>query len=368
MKDMGTAVLLAAAGMSTRMGAFKPLIDLGGKPLIDHALDTFESSDIRITAVVTGYRHEEIEAHLAGRGIFFINNDRYAVTDMFTSVKLGLDFLRGRCSRVFIMPADIPLVRPFSIETMLRFAARTQPAAVKPTYRGKSGHPLLIDAACIPQLSGYRGAGGLKGALESMGTGVSLLPLPDPGILMDADTPENLAALRRYFTQRDTPARETAMEILDCLAVGEDIKRHSVEVAKLAGALALRALQKGFTLDTGRIEAAALLHDIARSAGRDHAEKGSALLRNMGYATIAEIVKVHMKLPEGALVQVDERAIVYLADKLVCGQTHVTVQTRLAGALQKFGSDAQAAVAVKKRMADARAIMQRLGMEDTDCV
>jgi molybdenum cofactor cytidylyltransferase len=111
-----------------------------------------------------------------------------------------------------------------------------------------------------------------------------------------------------------------------------------------------------------------LLHDVERKSGRDHAEKGSALLLRMGYSVIADIVGAHMELPQSAIEKVDERAIVYLADKLTCGVKRVTVKTRLEAAMAKFGFNEEAANAARKRMADARTIMQRLGMDDADCL
>jgi len=368
MSEQRTAVLLVAAGLSTRMGGFKPLIDLGGKPLIDHALDTFLTVEICEMAIVTGHRHEEIRAHLSGRGIHFIHNENYATTDMLNSVKRGLSYLSGKCGRVFIMPADIPLVRPFTARSMLLCAKDGEADVVKPAYRGKSGHPLLVDAACIPQILAYTGDNGLKGALKNAGFDIRLLPLPDPGMLMDADTPQNLAAIQSYYRYMDTPSRELALEILAWREAGDDIVSHCIEVEKLAAGLARRARMSGFTVDVSRTRASALLHDVEKRSGRDHAQKGSALLMDMGYCGIADIVGAHMQLPEGALEQMDERAIVYLADKLTCGVKRVSVESRLKKALALFGADEEAVRAAKKRMSDAQAVLNRLGLKDAECL
>lgn len=367
MKNKRTAVLLVAAGLSARMGVFKPMMQLGGKPLIDHALNTFQITGIGEIVIVTGHRRHEIEAHLADRDIVLIQNKRYAQTEMFDSVRIGLDYLHGRCDRFFVMPADIPLIRPFSIEAMLFCMQSQQSAVFKPSFKGKSGHPLLIDAGCIPQILEYNGANGLKGALESANFSMRTLPLPDPGILMDADTPEGMMIIQSYYQNMEIPSRELALEILAWRDAGEEITRHCIEVAKLSGILAMRALRNGFTVDLHCIEAGALLHDVERKSGRDHAEKGSALLHKMGYSKVAAIVGAHMELPADALEQMDERAIVYLADKLICGIKRVSIKTRLETALSKFASNDEVADAIKKRMADARAIIQRLGLEDMQC-
>ncbi|QQV79048.1 NTP transferase domain-containing protein [Sphingomonas aliaeris] len=66
---MDTAVLLAA-GAGTRLrdaAESKPLCEVAGKPLIDHAIERLARSGISRVIVTTGYRAEAIEAHLAGR-------------------------------------------------------------------------------------------------------------------------------------------------------------------------------------------------------------------------------------------------------------------------------------------------------------
>lgn len=64
-----TAIILAAgAGTRLRPAAdSKPLCPVGGKPLIDHAIERMASAGIVRVIVVTGYRTEAIEAHLASR-------------------------------------------------------------------------------------------------------------------------------------------------------------------------------------------------------------------------------------------------------------------------------------------------------------
>ncbi|MBA3898081.1 MAG: NTP transferase domain-containing protein [Sphingomonadaceae bacterium] len=67
--SLDTAILLAA-GQGSRLREVcpsKPLCPVAGKPLIDHALDGLASARIARVIVVTGYRAEKIEAHVAGR-------------------------------------------------------------------------------------------------------------------------------------------------------------------------------------------------------------------------------------------------------------------------------------------------------------
>ena len=71
-------LMLFAAGFGTRMGALtqdrpKPLINVAGRPLIDHALDLAHDAGITRIVANTHYRAEMIEAHLAGTNVQTIN-------------------------------------------------------------------------------------------------------------------------------------------------------------------------------------------------------------------------------------------------------------------------------------------------------
>ncbi|MDE3080656.1 MAG: NTP transferase domain-containing protein, partial [Paracoccaceae bacterium] len=71
---MPDALMLFAAGFGTRMGALtatrpKPLVEVAGRPLIDHALDLASGASVGRIVVNTHYLPDQIAAHLAGRGI-----------------------------------------------------------------------------------------------------------------------------------------------------------------------------------------------------------------------------------------------------------------------------------------------------------
>lgn len=69
MSGIETAVVLAA-GEGSRLqgqGASKPLCPVAGRPLIDRAIHGLAESGVRRAIVVTGYRADAVEAHLAAR-------------------------------------------------------------------------------------------------------------------------------------------------------------------------------------------------------------------------------------------------------------------------------------------------------------
>lgn len=67
-------VMLFAAGFGTRMGALtrnrpKPLIEVAGKPLLDHALDLCRADIVSHRVVNSHYLQDQIAAHLSGRDV-----------------------------------------------------------------------------------------------------------------------------------------------------------------------------------------------------------------------------------------------------------------------------------------------------------
>ena len=203
--DSGTGTVLTAAGMSRRMKAFKPLLPLGGSTIIRTCVETYVNAHCSPVIVVTGNNAGLIEEQLSGLPVEFVFNPEYETSDMFTSVRLGLAAAEGRCGRLFISPADIPLIKQETLQKLLGSHADM----VRPVCAGAAGHPILVSSELIPEIMSYNGEGGLKGALEHICAGKGRLMLEtevgDPGILLDADTPEDYEPLIRYFeNEKDT--------------------------------------------------------------------------------------------------------------------------------------------------------------------
>jgi len=123
------------------------------------------------------------------------------------------------------------------------------------------------------------------------------------------------------------PNNEQCIQMLSDYHVPAKVQRHSFMVAQAAVHLAELINSCGYCLDVKEIEAAALLHDIARTQN-DHAKTGADTLISKGYAQIAEIVRQHMKPKPEEQERISEITIVYLADKFVDGDKVVSLEQR----------------------------------------
>ena len=191
------ASVILAAGLSSRMGAFKPLLEIGGQSMAHRVVELMQSAGADPVIVVTGHRHEELEAHLAGCGVRFVHNPDYASNQQLESLQLGLAALPGDCERVLVTPADIPLVRPDTVERLLT----AEGDFIRPRCGERTGHPVVLAAGLIPFLLRYDGPGGLKGAISQSGCVVKNIDVNDPGVLMDNDTPADFRRTLARFEE-----------------------------------------------------------------------------------------------------------------------------------------------------------------------
>lgn len=157
----------------------------------------------------------------------------------------------------------------------------------------------------------------------------------------------------------DIPARERCLEILEYFVVSPKTFGHCMAVADLAREIAEKLVQVGHPLDIKLVEAAALLHDVARYE-KEHALIGGQRIRELGYPNVAEVIEAHMDLPQDAIDALDERAVVYLADKLFIEDKRVGLEERFERAVCRFKDDEKAIHAIGIRLDNARRVLQNI--------
>lgn len=194
------AGVIAAAGLSSRMKDYKPLLQLGDKTIICHAVSHFLEAGLKQVVVVTGFRGNELELHLKTHfppdaPVHFVRNEKFAENTMFDSYHMGLQAICAKylpdCDGILLSPGDIPFIHPDTIRDVSNCPA---PMA-RPFYNGRHGHPVLLRKDVLPKILSYRGDCGLRGAMEAAGGEIADVPVDDPWMLLDADTPEDFQKL-----------------------------------------------------------------------------------------------------------------------------------------------------------------------------
>jgi CTP:molybdopterin cytidylyltransferase MocA len=177
-----------AAGLSTRMGAFKPLLPLGETTVLESAIATLREGGVADVVVVTGHRGDELAGAISRGGARRAHNPRFA-DGMYTSVQAGVAALPGDLDAFFLLPCDIPGAGANTVRQLARARDHAaDPAVLYPVHAGRRGHPPLIAARLIPAILAAEPAGGLRDLLRAQDT--IEIEVDEPGILRDLDTRE----------------------------------------------------------------------------------------------------------------------------------------------------------------------------------
>lgn len=181
------AAVILAAGESKRFGETKQLL------LLDRVLENVRAARLDAVVVVLGAHAEEIRSAVRFAGERVIVNGDYAM-GMSTSIQAGLRALPKDADAAMIVLGDQPLVAPATMNLLIDEFRRARPPAVIPTVDGVRGNPVIIASALFGELMELRGDAGFRTIAARHA--VLEVPVADRGVLMDVDTPSDLARVR----------------------------------------------------------------------------------------------------------------------------------------------------------------------------
>lgn len=351
--------IILAAGLSRRMGEFKPLLDLRGKSVLAWSVDLFRSAGIEHIVVVTGHRSGAVARECVELGVESVHNPDYR-SGMFSSVHVGVQALSKDCLGFFVHPVDIPLVRPWSIERLQSLFMEHHPPLVYPCFFGQRGHPPLLASEIASSIRSFEGSGGLRQVLFRFESQAVHAELFDRNILLDMDTGQDRERLLRRAGSLERLDRGEAEALLRHVApISAEGWAHGLAVAQTAEAIAAALNTAGSALDVELTYVAGLMHDIAKGKP-GHEQAGGSMLRAMGLAEVASIVAAHRDISLAPDAPLTEREAVYLADKLVRGRQRISIEQRFQEKIDLFIHDPEATAAIRRRLANARAIRSRV--------
>ena len=187
------ALLLLAAGASTRMGRPKQLLPYHGRTLLRHAAETAVAAGCAPIVLVTGALHDELLAEIVGLPILAERNPDWE-TGMASSIRAGLAAVAAAAPRaVLVMLTDQPLVTPELLRQLIVQQHATQAPIVAAAYGETLGVPAIFDKSLLPELLKLQGAQGAGRLIARLGAAVGQVAFPAG--LLDVDTPAQYTAL-----------------------------------------------------------------------------------------------------------------------------------------------------------------------------
>jgi CTP:molybdopterin cytidylyltransferase MocA len=352
------SAIILSAGLSTRLGEFKPLLPLGNERFLERVIALYRSVGVQDIRVVTGHRYEEVTAIAERSGARPVFNPDFA-QGMFSSVVAGVSDLPQGCTGFFIHPVDIPLVRRHTLIDLQNAFNHGNAGVCYPTFLDVRGHPPLISGNYANALKVGTGQGGLRQFLNGYEAQSLNVPVVDAFILKDIDTPEDYAWARGCMDHYDVLSDAECRALMIRQSVPQHIIDHCLAVADLTVRMATALKAAGCMLDIEWMVSAARVHDLARCCSC-HAAEGARILREMGFFRIADIVEVHMDFQVDKSLPITEAEVVFLADKWIQEDCQIGMKDRFEAKLRKFAADSDACREILSRRDNALASQHRL--------
>jgi molybdenum cofactor cytidylyltransferase len=197
------AAIVLAAGASRRLGRPKALLDFAGLTALEVALRTLREAGVTSGVVVTGEETDVIRRAVDATPFVWVVNPMPAA-GRTGSLIVGLAALRT--VDVLLWPVDRPLASAETVRALLEAreeedagsgatdvppaAPGTKSDAIVPESDGRRGHPFLLRASLRAAVLAAAPDASLRDVLKAAGARRRVVPVEDPGIHFNLDTPE----------------------------------------------------------------------------------------------------------------------------------------------------------------------------------
>ena len=182
--------LLLAAGSASRFGSDKLQHSLPhGVAIAVQAARHLKSQLSRVVAVVRP-GSDDFSKSLSAEGCEIVVCEN-AAEGMGASLACAAR-AAGPADGYLVALGDMPFVRPSTIAAV-RDALAGGAALAAPFWRSRRGHPVGIAGSFYSDLLGLRGDEGAKALLAANAQRLIKIPVGDPGVVRDIDTPADLA-------------------------------------------------------------------------------------------------------------------------------------------------------------------------------
>lgn len=189
------AVLLAAGTGSRMGGVAKSLIRLQGVPLINRQLIALSGAGVDEVVVVTGFARDAVEASVSTFPVTLAHNANYALGQQ-SSVRVGLQALRGNFDAVLVVLADQPLLGAADLtELIAAFKKRPAGHVVVPVVDGQRGNPIVMDEVALADILASDTNLGCRHLVERQPELVHVHTSTNTRFVTDLDTLADLEAL-----------------------------------------------------------------------------------------------------------------------------------------------------------------------------
>lgn len=191
------AAIIPAGGASERMGSPKALLPYRGSTFLGTILDACSALGLQQRLVVLGYDSANILSGIDLSGATALTNPA-PERGPIGSIRVGIDaVLNHPVEGVLVWHVDRPHVAIATVEALLDRSRQGGEPIVVPSYQARRGHPVIFGRAVFEELLAVPDDEGARAVVRSDPSRVAVVPVDDPAVIEDIDTPEAYQELLR---------------------------------------------------------------------------------------------------------------------------------------------------------------------------
>jgi molybdenum cofactor cytidylyltransferase len=181
------AILVLAAGKSSRMRTIKQLLKINNKTLIDIALQEAKKTSNNVYCVL-GANSELIKQEIKSKNVNFIDNKNFQ-KGLSTSIVEGVKYLEKKYDTILIMLADQPEVDGNLLSRLIDLHQKNPSQIIATSYKTNKGVPAIFPKSYYNDLKNLKDDVGAKKIINKKLSQVIVLDIDKP--LIDLDNPKD---------------------------------------------------------------------------------------------------------------------------------------------------------------------------------
>ena len=182
-----TAIIILAAGSSSRFGSAKQLLHFNNKTLLQHVIDEAIDSGAEPVIVVTGANADEVEKEIKNKKVEFVFNKSWKegmASSIVAGVKKAITLIND-IEKIIITVSDQPFVSSTLFKQLYQTQEKNVQQIVACSYADTIGTPVLFTQNYFDALMSLEGEEGAKKILKANNSDVATIDFPQGAIDID---------------------------------------------------------------------------------------------------------------------------------------------------------------------------------------